>query len=124
MYALLQVELELAIDTRSANYDRSKGEQIALNVDGAGGSGDQGTNFYVSDRMDKQVLSSVRSGLPTGRFAGSQVLGSVHSDCESDVANNWVLLVSIELFKSNNVNIKGKFAFAFEFTQCEQAFRF
>lgn len=30
-----QVELEMAIDATSPNYCRSKGEQIALNVDGA-----------------------------------------------------------------------------------------
>lgn len=30
----LQVELEMAIDTLNPNYCRSKGEQIALNVDG------------------------------------------------------------------------------------------
>lgn len=33
--ARLQVELEMAIDTLNPNYCRSKGEQIALNVDGA-----------------------------------------------------------------------------------------
>lgn len=31
----LQVELEMAIDTLNPNYCRSKGEQIALNVDGS-----------------------------------------------------------------------------------------
>lgn len=30
----MQVELEMAINTMSPNYCRSKGEQIALNVDG------------------------------------------------------------------------------------------
>lgn len=30
-----KVELEMAIDTLNPNYCRSKGEQIALNVDGA-----------------------------------------------------------------------------------------
>ena len=30
-----QVELELKLNTSNANYDRSKGEQIALNVDGS-----------------------------------------------------------------------------------------
>lgn len=30
----VQVELEMAINTLSPNYCRSKGEQIALNVDG------------------------------------------------------------------------------------------
>lgn len=41
----LQVELEMAIDTLNPNYCRSKGEQIALNVDGA--CADE-TNTYSS----------------------------------------------------------------------------
>ena len=31
-----QVQLEVRLNTQSENYDRSKGEQIALNTDGAG----------------------------------------------------------------------------------------
>lgn len=41
----LQVELEMAIDTLNPNYCRSKGEQIALNVDGS--CGDE-TSTYSS----------------------------------------------------------------------------
>lgn len=33
--ALVQVEVDVSMDTMSPNYCRSKGEQIALNVDGA-----------------------------------------------------------------------------------------
>lgn len=33
---VVQVELEIAMNTMSPNYCRSKGEQIALNVDGIG----------------------------------------------------------------------------------------
>lgn len=33
---VLQVELEIGVNTLSPNYCRSKGEQIALNVDGTG----------------------------------------------------------------------------------------
>jgi len=33
-----KVELELKINTRSQNYAKSKGEQIAINVDGSAGS--------------------------------------------------------------------------------------
>lgn len=33
-HSTIQVELEMAIDAMSPNYCRSKGEQIALNVDG------------------------------------------------------------------------------------------
>lgn len=32
----MQVELEIGVNTQSPNYCRSKGEQIALNVDGTG----------------------------------------------------------------------------------------
>ena len=71
----LQVEMELVLDTRSPNYERSKGEQIAINVDG---TGDQAAaNYYTGDRMDKQVLTSVKGGLSDGRFVG---LYSVHPD--------------------------------------------
>ncbi len=52
---LLQIELELGIDTRGPNYDKSRGEQMALNVDGPGASGDDKANYFHSDRMDKQV---------------------------------------------------------------------
>ena len=31
---LFQVELELGLNTKSLNYSKSKGEQIALNVEG------------------------------------------------------------------------------------------
>ena len=35
------------------------------------------------------------------------------SEYESDVTNNWVMLVSIELFTLSDVNIKGKFRVRF-----------
>ncbi len=74
-----KVELEMSLDTRSPNYARSKGEQIALNVDGEGGSGDMGANFYTSDKMDKQVLSSVPSGISTSRYVvGTIKDGELH----------------------------------------------
>ena len=60
--------MELVLDTRSPNYERSKGEQIAINVDGTGDK-DAG-NYYTGDRMDKQVLTSVKSGKSDGRFVG------------------------------------------------------
>jgi DNA-directed RNA polymerase-3 subunit RPC5 len=41
---MIQVEIECAINTRSPHYARSKGEQIALNVDGAYGS--SADSFY------------------------------------------------------------------------------
>lgn len=42
-----QVEMELGLRTRGPTYDRSKGEQIALNVDGAfREKRDSEDNFY------------------------------------------------------------------------------
>lgn len=45
VFLVQQLELEMAINTKSPNYCRSKGEQIALNVDGM--SYDE-TNTYSS----------------------------------------------------------------------------
>merc|ERR1719400_266481 len=52
-----QVELELRMDTSSANYSRSKGEQIALNVDGANSGREERARTFESNVMDKQVLA-------------------------------------------------------------------
>ncbi|XP_062611114.1 DNA-directed RNA polymerase III subunit RPC5-like [Saccostrea cucullata] len=62
-----KVEIEATINTRSPHYARSKGEQIALNVDGAFGSSSD--SMYSSDKMDKQVLTSVSTGEKSGRYA-------------------------------------------------------
>uniref|UniRef100_A0A4W3HDG1 Polymerase (RNA) III (DNA directed) polypeptide E n=1 Tax=Callorhinchus milii TaxID=7868 RepID=A0A4W3HDG1_CALMI len=63
----LQVELEIAIDTLSPNYCRSKGEQIALNVDGT--STDDSGSTYASKLMDKQSFSSIQAATNTSRYA-------------------------------------------------------
>ncbi|CAL1536657.1 unnamed protein product [Lymnaea stagnalis] len=51
-----KIEMELALDTFSKNYSRSKGEQISVNVDGnlPPNSTDR---FFAGSRMDKIVLS-------------------------------------------------------------------
>lgn len=36
IFLIMQVELDIGVNTQSPNYCRSKGEQIALNVDGTG----------------------------------------------------------------------------------------
>jgi hypothetical protein len=38
-----EVKLELALDVHSANYDTSRGEQIACNADGVAGSKNEKT---------------------------------------------------------------------------------
>jgi len=62
-----QVELELKLNTANANYDRSKGEQIALNTDGCQPGGPDRT--FHSTVMDKQVLSGAAAVTDSGRYA-------------------------------------------------------
>ncbi|CAL8282811.1 unnamed protein product [Merluccius merluccius] len=63
-----KVELEMAINTMSPNYCRSKGEQIALNVDGATY---EETNTYSSKIMDKQTFASIQATTNTSRYAAA-----------------------------------------------------
>lgn len=64
-----QVELELRVDTASANYSRSKGEQIALNVDGPPAVREERTRAFQSNVMDKQILVGSSAVEKTGRYA-------------------------------------------------------
>uniref|UniRef100_A0A7N8X778 Polymerase (RNA) III (DNA directed) polypeptide E n=1 Tax=Mastacembelus armatus TaxID=205130 RepID=A0A7N8X778_9TELE len=63
-----RVEVEMAINTMSPNYCRSKGEQIALNVDGT--TYDE-TNTYSVKMMDKQTFSSIQATTNTSRYAAA-----------------------------------------------------
>lgn len=63
-----RLELEMATDTMSSNYCRSKGEQIALNVDG---TGYDETNTYSVKMMDKQTFSSIQATTNTSRYAAA-----------------------------------------------------
>ncbi|XP_010001549.1 PREDICTED: DNA-directed RNA polymerase III subunit RPC5 isoform X2 [Chaetura pelagica] len=63
-----KVELEMAIDTLNPNYCRSKGEQIALNVDGT--STDE-TSTYSSKLMDKQTFCSSQAASNVSRYAAA-----------------------------------------------------
>ncbi|KAG7275883.1 hypothetical protein CRUP_033296, partial [Coryphaenoides rupestris] len=58
---LFQVELEMAINTMSPNYCRSKGEQIALNVDG--------TTYEETNTYSTYVLPSCHSSCIRVRFS-------------------------------------------------------
>ncbi|XP_060071471.1 DNA-directed RNA polymerase III subunit RPC5-like isoform X2 [Ylistrum balloti] len=70
-----KVEIELGLNTRGDNYARSKGEQIAINVDGSSNQ----SGHYISGMMDKQVLSSVACTETAGRYAvGVWKDGEVH----------------------------------------------
>ncbi|XP_073684916.1 DNA-directed RNA polymerase III subunit RPC5 [Garra rufa] len=63
-----KVELEVAMDTMSPNYCRSKGEQIALNVDG---TSSEDSNVYSTKMMDKQTFSSIQATTNTSRYAAA-----------------------------------------------------
>ncbi|XP_063170807.1 DNA-directed RNA polymerase III subunit RPC5 [Candoia aspera] len=63
-----KVELEMAIDTSNSNYCRSKGEQIALNVDGT--CSDE-TSTYSSKLMDKQTFCSSQTISNISRYAAA-----------------------------------------------------
>ncbi|XP_012720868.2 DNA-directed RNA polymerase III subunit RPC5 [Fundulus heteroclitus] len=63
-----RLELEMAMNTMSPNYCRSKGEQIALNVDGT--TYDE-TNTYSVKMMDKQTFSSMQATTNTSRYAAA-----------------------------------------------------
>ncbi|XP_017289766.1 DNA-directed RNA polymerase III subunit RPC5 [Kryptolebias marmoratus] len=63
-----RLELEMAVNTMSPNYCHSKGEQIALNVDGM--SYDE-TNTYSSKLMDKQTFSSIQATTNTSKYAAA-----------------------------------------------------
>ncbi|XP_077406486.1 DNA-directed RNA polymerase III subunit RPC5 [Vanacampus margaritifer] len=63
-----RVELQMAMDTTSPNYCRSKGEQIALNVDG---TGYEENNTYSVKMMDNQSFSSIQATTNTSRYAAA-----------------------------------------------------
>ncbi|KAM9305142.1 DNA-directed RNA polymerase III subunit RPC5 [Gastrophryne carolinensis] len=65
---LQKVEVDMAINALSPNYCRSKGEQIALNVDGT--CNDE-TSTYSSKLMDKQTFSSIQAASNTSRYAAA-----------------------------------------------------
>ncbi|XP_064644634.1 DNA-directed RNA polymerase III subunit RPC5-like isoform X1 [Lineus longissimus] len=71
-----RVELELSVNTGANSYCRSKGEQLALNVDG----NDPGEgSFYSSDVMDKYMLSSSANVVDMSRYAVGMVKeGELH----------------------------------------------
>lgn len=56
-----EARIEVALDTDNVNYDQSKGEQIAMNVDGASKPEDEVEKAFDSQIMDKTVLHSTRA---------------------------------------------------------------
>ena len=68
-----KVEITMKLNTDCPNFDRSKGEQIALNVDGcdsdAKANPDDGEELFPESLMDRVVLSSTKTVSNTGRYA-------------------------------------------------------
>nr|CAG4641766.1 EOG090X07NA [Eurycercus lamellatus] len=80
-----EVELELEIPTDTPNYDRSKGEQICINVDGANKYDNlDHQNFFKGSVMDKIIYTSTKALLDPGRYAVGMItdnelhLNSIH----------------------------------------------
>jgi len=63
-----QIEMHMALNTDNDNYDASRGEQIALNVDGDKGHISSSSTFS-SGKMDSQVLTGGRAVTDTNRYA-------------------------------------------------------
>ena len=53
-----KLELTMGLNTSCANYDNSKGEQIALNVDGSGRKTAEDELTFTQGVMDKMSLTS------------------------------------------------------------------
>ncbi|CAG0880164.1 unnamed protein product [Darwinula stevensoni] len=70
-----RLELTLAVNTESPNYDQSKGEQIAINVDGL--DAPPSTALYPRGYMDKRVLDSKLAVQNADRYAIGVMAGGV-----------------------------------------------
>ena len=72
-----KVEVELAVNTSSPNYCGSKGEQIAINVDGP--NPEEENAYFSTNMMDKQLLTSMPAGVSSERYvAGIYKGGELH----------------------------------------------
>ncbi|XP_063961179.1 DNA-directed RNA polymerase III subunit RPC5-like [Lytechinus pictus] len=71
-----KLELELFLDTQSDHYAKSKGEQIALNVDGMNSTENRS---FMSNKMDRQMLTSTNSLDSMAKYAvGVLKRGELH----------------------------------------------
>lgn len=69
-----QIEMELALDTSSKNFNRSKAEQIAVNIDGKSSKklaveDNEAEIKYPSGMMDRQILTSSKALDNSNRYA-------------------------------------------------------
>lgn len=61
-----KIEFEVPLDTHASHYSKTKGEQIAKNVEGSNLERDP--QLYTSGIMDRQVLTSCPSGIKSSRY--------------------------------------------------------
>ena len=72
-----KVELTLGLNTSCSNFDRSKSEQIALNVDGSNPNKNSDKEIYYGRGvMDRITLSSNRAVKEASRYAAGIFNGS------------------------------------------------
>ncbi|XP_025130568.1 DNA-directed RNA polymerase III subunit RPC5 isoform X3 [Bubalus kerabau] len=111
-----KVELEMAIDTLNPNYCRSKGEQIALNVDGA--CADE-TSTYSSKLMDKQTFCSSQTTSNTSRYAAA--LYRQAGDSSQDEAEEDVKQITVRFSRPESEQARQRRVQSYEFLQKKHA---
>uniref|UniRef100_A0A8P0PLU3 RNA polymerase III subunit E n=2 Tax=Canis lupus familiaris TaxID=9615 RepID=A0A8P0PLU3_CANLF len=111
-----KVELEMAIDTLNPNYCRSKGEQIALNVDGACADD---SSTYSSKLMDKQTFCSSQSTSNTARYAAA--LYRQAGDSSQDEAEEDVKQITVRFSRPESEQARQRRVQSYEFLQKKHA---
>ncbi|XP_008572449.1 PREDICTED: DNA-directed RNA polymerase III subunit RPC5 isoform X3 [Galeopterus variegatus] len=111
-----KVEVEMAIDTLNPNYCRSKGEQIALNVDGA--CTDE-TSTYSSKLMDKQTFCSSQTTSNTSRYAAA--LYRQAGDSSQDEAEEDVKQITVRFSRPESEQARQRRVQSYEFLQKKHA---
>ncbi|KAG8188283.1 hypothetical protein JTE90_012116 [Oedothorax gibbosus] len=67
-----KLEMEIGINTHSGSYDKSRGEQMAYNVDGQNLTGEP---YFQSSRMDKYSLTGMKADKSNESYAVGFVRG-------------------------------------------------
>uniref|UniRef100_A0A8C1DLX6 Polymerase (RNA) III (DNA directed) polypeptide E n=1 Tax=Cyprinus carpio carpio TaxID=630221 RepID=A0A8C1DLX6_CYPCA len=111
-----KVELEVAMDTMSPNYCRSKGEQIALNVDG---TSSEDPSVYSTKMMDKQAFSSIQATTNTSRYAAAVFHKA--GDSSQDEAEDDVKQVTVRFSRPESEQARQRRIQSYEFLQKKQA---
>ncbi|MGH0161894.1 UNVERIFIED_CONTAM: hypothetical protein FKN15_042039 [Acipenser sinensis] len=111
-----KVEVEMAIDSMSPNYCRSKGEQIALNVDG---TTTEESNTYSTKLMDKQTFSSIQATTNTSRYAAAVFRKG--GDSSPDEAEEDVKQITVRFSRPESEQARLRRVQSYEFLQKKHA---